>query len=502
MKSRKSKIIFSALFAVIVGISGIFCGCSSNGDYSFSIDDDGNLIVTYPDGTTSDLGKVEGKDGADGQDGINASSVAIAEAYEKYLSETGMDENEYPYSQFLEEYLRVNADNSAVIGQCLLSSMKVYSEFRYTYTSNTGSWMRPGSTTTIKSVGFTQGSAVIYSMNEEHSYILTNYHVVYYGGANSDNNNGSKIANKIYCYLYGSEDSPEAVVNDSGNAYETDADGYTLYDYGNYGIRCEFIGGSMSADIAVLKAETADILAINQAAKQITAAKSYHVGQKAVAVGNTEGEGISVTEGIVSVDNETICYDLDGNDTINDYEYYRCLRIDTAIYSGNSGGGLFNENGELIGITNAGDTSDENINYAIPVSIATGAADNIIYYYEDGDEETNGVYKPVLGITVASEGSRYVYDQTFGYGTIKETVKIVTVAGGSIAENLGLAAGDVICAVSIDGKSYEINRSFDILDVLYKVRRGSVLKITYERDGIETESDGYTVLASNLVAQV
>ena len=65
---------------------------------------------------------------------------------------------------------------------------------------------------------------------------------------------------------------------------------------------------------------------------------------------------------------------------INGKTEMRVIRVDTAVNPGNSGGGLFNSKGELIGIVNAKIISSdvENIGYAIPSSVAINVADNII----------------------------------------------------------------------------------------------------------------------------
>ena len=124
------------------------------------------------------------------------------------------------------------------------------------------------------------------------------------------------------------------------------------------------MGGSANSDIALLKANLSDIKAVNDQIKPITFAQGYSVGETVFAIGNAEGEGISATKGIISVDSEEILMEVDGTQRT-----HRAMRIDAAIYHGNSGGGLFNRNGELVGITNGGDGDDQNINYAIPLSI-------------------------------------------------------------------------------------------------------------------------------------
>ena len=105
------------------------------------------------------------------------------------------------------------------------------------------------------------------------------------------------------------------------------------------------MGGTITYDIAVLRAKTSDVLARNEDAQPVKLADEYHVGETAIAIGNPEGDGLSVTQGVISTESEYITLSID--DTPRSY---RSIRIDTALYSGNSGGGLFNKSGELIRI--------------------------------------------------------------------------------------------------------------------------------------------------------
>ena len=429
--------------------------------------------ITYSDGSTSEL-IIES--GADGQD------VSASDLYETFLAETGQTSDDISYEEFLEKYLTFeSSDNSAVIGESLLSSMKVYAEFIEPV--SIGNFPTGQETTAIY-----MGGGVIYAMDDQDTYIITNYHVVYNASAavGNTNENGRYIARKIVCNLYGSESDFDFTNN-------RDEDGYTIVDYGSYAIECEYVGGSVISDIAVLRADTDDVLAVNETAQAVTVADGYSVGDAAYTIGNPEGEGLSVTEGIVSVADDYIELNIDGVS-----RYYRSIRIDTPLYSGNSGGGLFNTDGELIGIANAGNKSEENINYAIPLSIVTGTADNIIYYYEDGDDSTNGVYK----IDFADEGSfvsqnsKYVYDKDAGKGEIVEDV----VDSGMLSE-FGLETGDIIRSFRIgrDGETveYEVNRTFDISDILFVLRPGDTITVIYDRDSRTNISSTAVTLSSS-----
>lgn len=462
-----AKYLTAFLAALMLVCAAVLVGCSSSPSV-VSIErtgtrgSDGVYTITYSDGSTSEL-VIEG--GADGQD------VTASDLYETFLAETGQTSDDISYEEFLEKYLTFeSSDNSAVIGETFLSSMKVYAEF-----------IEPVSIgnmpTSYESTSVYTGGAVIYAMDDEDTYILTNYHIAYNAdaAAGNANENGTNIARKIVCYLYGSESEPS-------RTNSRDEDGYTVIDYGSYAIECDYVGGSVISDIAVLRADTDDVKAINEQAQAVTVADGYSVGDAAYTIGNPEGEGISVTEGIVSVADEYISLNIDGT-----LRQYRSIRIDTPLYSGNSGGGLFNTDGELIGIANAGNSTEENINFAIPLPIVTGAADNIIYFYEDGDSSTNGVYKVDFcsDSALMSQNSRYVYDKETGKGEIVEDV-ILGVASG-LSSELGLEAGDTLCSFIIgrDGESieYAIGRTFDISDLLFVLRPGDTFSVKYDRDG-------------------
>ena len=171
-------------------------------------------------------------------------------------------------------------------------------------------------------------------------------------------------------------------------------------------------------------------------------------------------------------------------------ESYRSIRFDAAICHGNSGGGLFNADGELIGITNAGADSYENVCYAIPISIVKGAADNIIYYATDGDENTEGVYAADSGLTVEGRNAKYSLDSS-GIGSITEEIYVTSVESGSAADELGLTEGDRLTSIIINGTAHELSRAFDIDDIMLTVREGDELQFVYMRGGEQATTEKY-----------
>ncbi len=416
--------------------------------------------VTYSDGSTYNFEVTNGKD---------ADEIDVEDLFNAYVAQ-------YPnatYEDFLQSITNVSVDKDlSISNKALSSSLKVYSEFTESYSYG---WMYQQ---TAYETAIYCGSAVIYSINDDYTYMITNYHVLYDESAKSR----TKLAEKIVCYLYGSESAPVKTNQKNSN-------GTTIYDYGDYAISCEYVGGSISVDIAVIRTETENIKKINENIAAIEFADGYRVGEAAIAIGNSENEGISVTKGIVSVDNEYINYSIDGTT-----RSYRSMRIDTAIYGGNSGGGLFNESGKLIGITNAGDGDDQNINYAIPVNIVKPVVENILHY-ADG-----GVRILRLGITVSSKNAKYVYDENTGYGVIKEDVICSEVTKDSLAENLGIKAGDKLVSIVINDQEITFNRYFNLGDALYTVRQGDTVSIVYQRDGTTIKSTECTIASGNLVS--
>ena len=314
------------------------------------------------------------------------------------------------------------------------------------------------------------GSGVIYQLeNDGSAYIITNHHVVY----ENDSATSSKISEDISVYLYGMEGSA-------------------------YAIPATYVGGSLNYDIAVLKVSSNDILK-NAAEKGVATAVEFadssaiRAGQTSIAIGNPEAEGISVTCGIVSVDSEYI--DMTAVDNRTKISL-RVIRTDTAVNSGNSGGGLFDDTGKLIGIVNAksGDNDVENIAYAIPCNVAKAIADNIIYY--NSTRKTDCVMRVLLNVTVQTSGLSTEIDEQTGYINKVEQVQIASVNSNSIVKGK-LQEGDIINSVSIGGVKTNITRQYQFIDVLLNARVGNDVTIEFTRNGV-TQNATVTITESCL----
>lgn len=307
--------------------------------------------------------------------------------------------------------------------------------------------------------GAASGSGVIYKLDATtgSAFVITNYHVVYYSNGFS----GGSISDDISVCLFGME-------------------------YEEYAIPATFVGGSPNYDIAVLRINNSEILkqaAANGSAAAVMLDDSNGVfaGMTAIAIGNPEAAGISVTSGVVSIDSEYITMtSINGTGQVE----FRVIRIDTAVNSGNSGGGLFNDKGELIGIVNAkiAKSDVENIGYAIPSNVARAIADNIIDYCYGKSCRT--VMRALLGVTVTAEDMHTEYDKESGIIRQYETVTVAEVVSTGIAYGK-IMADDVIKSIQIGDKTVEVTRRHQLIDAMLDARVGDVVKTTVIRDGAE-----------------
>lgn len=305
---------------------------------------------------------------------------------------------------------------------------------------------------------YSAGSGVIYKLDKASgdAYIITNFHVVY----NENSTNEKGIAKQINVYLYGQE-------------------------YKNYAIPATYVGGAMNYDLAVLKVEGSEVLK-GSSAMEVAVADSNDVAilDTAIAVGNPEGLGISATVGNINVDSEEIAIKMVTTSNVSMQIALRVMRTDAAVNSGNSGGGLFNSKGELIGIVNAksADTTVESIGYAIPSNVAKSIADNIIYYC-NGEDKTS-VYRCLLGVTVSPVECYSEFDTETGKVHKREVVAIAEITEGSLADGVFKVA-DEIKSITVDGKTTEVTRVFMVVDSMLNARVGSEVSFEIERDGVQ-----------------
>ena len=272
---------------------------------------------------------------------------------------------------------------------------------------------------TVEGVG--SGSGVIYTQD---GYILTNYHVV--------SNNNKTITVTLF----------------SGEK-----------------LTATYIYGDESNDISVIKIEKSDCTFAKVSGEAVTYMTPVMV------IGNALGKGFNTTQGVVSAPASKV-YFSSTNETMT------LIQIDAAVNSGNSGGGLFNTAGELIGIVNAklsGNSSSgatiEGMGYAIPVSSVMKCVNDLKEYgYVTGAAR--------LGVTTS-----YLQIGSSTYARI--VVKALT-PGGS-AEKAGIRVDDII--VAINGTNVTSMDTVEKILTAYSV--GDTIEITIKRPTEEAKKQTY-----------
>jgi serine protease Do len=328
------------------------------------------------------------------------------------------------------------------------------------------------------------GSGVIMSLDDDgNAYIITNYHVTY---------TQQKTYSKVFVLLC--EDSQ--FINTLNYAYVSDE--FNVVNSYTKAIDAEYVGGSLEYDIAVLKISASDRLKEAKANNIVVAAsladpnEDLVFGQECYAVGNALNAGMTITRGIVSVPYEEINVENVENTTTG--IIHRAIRTDAAINSGNSGGGFFDTNGNLIGIVFAKSSSSsvEDIGDVIPLSVALNVYNKIL---KDCDGTT---VKP----TFYDLGYEYEYTCNAKYNAssgIVELEESVYVSKISSSEYNDLSIGDQITGVQIvysDGSAtgkIEVNHYYTVEDLLLTASSGDTMIIYYTKTSTGAQNQELSV---------
>ena len=240
-------------------------------------------------------------------------------------------------------------------------------------------------------------------------------------------------------------------------------------------IKATFIGSSKAHDIAVLKIESdGEYQKSTSKACDIADSALCTLGEGAVAIGNPLGMGFSSTNGVVSSLTDLVSFDG---------IVRRVMRTSAAINGGNSGGGLYNARGELIGIVNAKGVDNpnqnnyvDNIGYAIPSNVAHNLAKNILI-------NGRNPVKAVLGISmlVSSEGIKE--DIIEGVRVPVQKVVISEVESGSAADKAGLELNDHITAFMYGDKLVNVTNIYSFEDHAFAINKGDSVTFYIERNG-------------------
>lgn len=274
-----------------------------------------------------------------------------------------------------------------------------------------------------------EGSGVIYQKKDGSAYIVTNNHVV-------------KGANQLQVLLANHKK-----------------------------VKATLVGADAATDLAVLKINATHVTSVASFANS----NSIQAGQNVLAIGSPMGSEYAntVTKGIISATNRTLKAGTDGTLT-------SVIQTDAAINSGNSGGPLINEAGQIIGINSmklsGGQTGAtvEGMGFAIPSNEVVKIIDQLV--------KNGKVERPSLGISMVNLSQIAGPDQKSVLklpDNVTKGVVVMKVNAGSPAKQGGLKQYDVITKVN----SQNITDTASIKSALYKYKVGNTVSITYLRHG-------------------
>ena len=275
-----------------------------------------------------------------------------------------------------------------------------------------------------------EGSGVIYQIEDDLAYIVTNNHVI--DGA----------------------DELEILMKDGTKEVAT------------------VVGSDVWTDLAVLTIPATSVTAV----ASFGDSDAVNVGEPAIAIGSPLGTefATSVTQGIISAKNRSVSTDVDG-DSIVDWDV-TALQTDAAINPGNSGGALINIAGQVIGINSMkiSDSNVEGMGFAIPSNDVLTIINEL--------EQNGEIIRPILGVSML-DLSQISASQQSSVLTLPEDVTagvvIAEVQALSAAELGGLEQYDVI--TEMNGEA--VTSIVDLRKILYALEVGTDVEISYYRAG-------------------
>lgn len=287
----------------------------------------------------------------------------------------------------------------------------------------------------------------------------------FFGFGFGDRGNGGRQQRKVQTPKRQSAGSGVIISKDgyivTNNHVVKDADEIEVKLNDNREFKARIIGLDETTDLALIKIDAKNLPAIT-----IGSSDDLKVGQWVLAVGNPFNLTSTVTAGIVSAKARSL-----GANGIESF-----IQTDAAINSGNSGGALVNEKGELVGINAmlySQTGSYTGYGFAIPTTIMNKVVADL--------KEFGVVQRALLGIS-GTDVTNYIdsekaKDKEVDLGTITG-VYVNEVTEGSAAEDAGLKKGDVVTVV--DGKT--VSKMAELQEVLSQHRPGDKIAISYIRD--------------------
>lgn len=422
--------IFSLLFCCLLCVA-VFTGCSFLEDFgksAYDIARDNGFVGTEQEW----LDSLKGKDGEYAGQGDSAYDIAV---------KNGFVGSEEEWLNSLVSSLKSDDANLQYATNLAMRSCVKINAYNSTATSyNTGS-----------------GVIVDYDSSSGIAYIMTCYHVIV------DTNNYPTYAREnIKIFFYGSEDF-------------------------NLNFNATFIGGAIYSDIAFLKVLISSSVWQNYSLRVCDIDLSNGaLGETVIAIGNSNGGGLNAVRGSISK-----VLELSSVSNINGTagsSVIRVSRFDALVAHGNSGGGIFNSKGELVGMVNAKSANEDgeeaNFAYAIPISMINAIyqnirlqlANDITKSYAMPDKYTCGISLEARnpGIKLDdSNNSEGVYDIIACHEAYVTSSSVSAIQVGDQILNAKLVRGD---NVIFDIKVYTI---YDISELIWYATHGDKLTLKY-----------------------
>ena len=278
-----------------------------------------------------------------------------------------------------------------------------------------------------------EGSGVIYKVDGDKAYIVTNNHVVE------------------------GQDGLEVVLSDGTK------------------VKAELVGTDAYTDLAVLRISSDKVDTV----ASFGDSDSLKVGEPAIAIGSPLGSSFanSVTQGIVSSLNRQVTNQNESGEAVS----INAIQTDAAINPGNSGGPLINVEGQVIGINSSkiastsestSSVSVEGMGFAIP---SNDVVDIINQLEKDGK-----VVRPALGIrtinlsSITSQQQEQILKVP---SSVTDGVVVYSVNNATPAEQAGLKQYDVITKID----DTDISTTTDLQSALYKHKVGDTITETFYR---------------------
>lgn len=251
--------------------------------------------------------------------------------------------------------------------------------------------------------------------------------------------------------------NPNGYIVTNAHVVGTNPKELTVYFMDGKELTGEVLWKDETLDMAVVK-----VAATNLPYVELGDSDKIEVGELAIAIGNPLGLRFerTVTQGIISGLNRSLL--IPGDNTVME----DLIQTDAAINPGNSGGPLINSTGKIIGI-NTAKASAESLGFAIPINIAKPIINQLI-----NEGKFTATY---LGIGLLDrEIAGYMENGI----EIKKGIYITSVITNYPADKAGLQQADII--THVDG--IEVNTMVKFKSVLYAMKPGDKIRITYERD--------------------